>query len=140
MSTSQKSCLTKRVEALRSVSPDGRQFENYSRAFLNRCHISLKRLGLNLECHKAENSGSGAYSGSEAYIAQRSPTFGTVLDKFIADERLKEIKARRPGEIVDEGLKFSTTTAYLSVIKLHLRPAWGKVPLSDINHSPCKSG
>jgi integrase len=71
-------------------------------------------------------------NGSEAYIAQRSPTFGTVLDRFIADERLKEIKARRPGEIVDEGLKFSTTTGYLSVIKLHLRPAWGKVPLSDI--------
>ncbi len=72
------------------------------------------------------------FNGSEAYIAQRSPTFGTVLDKFIADERLKEIKAYRPGEIVDEGLKFSTTTGYLSVIKLHLRPAWGKVPLSDI--------
>jgi integrase len=72
------------------------------------------------------------FNGSEAYIAQRSPTFGTVLDKFIADERLKEIKACRPGEIVDEGLKFSTTTGYLSVIKLHLRPAWGKVPLSDI--------
>jgi len=33
-------------------------------------------------------------NGSEAYIAQRSPTFGTVLDKFIADERLREIKAR----------------------------------------------
>jgi hypothetical protein len=33
-------------------------------------------------------------NGSEAYIAQRSPTFGTVLDKFIADEHLKEIKAQ----------------------------------------------
>jgi hypothetical protein len=31
-------------------------------------------------------------NGNESYIAQRSPTFGTVLDKFIADERLKEIK------------------------------------------------
>jgi integrase len=72
------------------------------------------------------------FNGSEAYIAQRSPTFGTVLDKFIADERLKEIKACRPGEIVDEGLKFSTTTGYLSVVKVHLRPAWGKMPLSDI--------
>ena len=71
-------------------------------------------------------------NGSDAYIAQRSPTFGTVLDKFIADERLKEIKARRPGEVVDDGLKFSTTTAYLSVIKLHLRPRWGTVQLTDI--------
>jgi integrase len=71
-------------------------------------------------------------NGSDAYIAQRSPTFGTVLDKFIADERLKEIKARRPGEVVDEGLKFSTTTGYLSVIKQHLRPAWGTVQLTDI--------
>jgi integrase len=61
-------------------------------------------------------------NGVDAYIAQKSPTFGTVLDKFIADERLIEIKARRPGEIVDDGLKYSTTTGYLSLIKLHLRP------------------
>jgi hypothetical protein len=61
-------------------------------------------------------------NGVDAYIAQGSPTFGTVLDKFIADERLIEIKARRPGEIVDDGLKYSTTTGYLSLIKLHLRP------------------
>jgi integrase len=71
-------------------------------------------------------------NGSEAYIAQRSPTFGTVLDKFIADERLKEIKAYRPGDIVDEGLQYSTTTGYLSVIKQHLRPKWGDVQLIDI--------
>jgi integrase len=71
-------------------------------------------------------------NGSEAYIAQRSPTFGVVLDKFIADERLKEIKAQRPNEIVDEGLNFSTTVGYLSVIKVHLRPSWGKKILTDI--------
>jgi integrase len=71
-------------------------------------------------------------NGSEAYIAQRSPTFGTVLGKFITDERLKEIKAQRPGETVDDGLKFSTTVGYLSVIKVHLRPAWSKVILTDI--------
>jgi integrase len=71
-------------------------------------------------------------NGSEAYIAQRSPTFGTVLDKFIADEHLKEIKAQRPGETVDDGLKFSTTVGYLSVIKVHLRPSWSKVLLTDI--------
>jgi len=71
-------------------------------------------------------------NGSDAYITQRSPTFGTVLDKFITDERLKEIKSRRPGEVVDEGLKYSTTTGYLSVIKLHLRPAWEGVQLTEI--------
>jgi integrase len=71
-------------------------------------------------------------NGSEAYIAQRSPTFGTVLDKFITDEHLKEIKAHRPGETIDDGLKFSTTVGYLSVIKVHLRPSWSKVLLTDI--------
>ena len=71
-------------------------------------------------------------NGSEAYIAQRSPTFGTVLDKFITDEHLKEIKAQRPGETVEDGLKFSTTVGYLSVIKVHLRPSWSKVLLTDI--------
>ena len=54
------------------------------------------------------------------------------FDKFIADERLQEMKVRRPGEIVDEGLKYSTTTGYLSVIKLHLRPKWGSVQLTEI--------
>jgi len=71
-------------------------------------------------------------NGSDAYIAQRSPTFGTVLDKFIVEESLKEIMARRPGEIVDDGLKYSTTTGYLSVIKQHLRPTWEMVQLTDI--------
>jgi integrase len=71
-------------------------------------------------------------NGSAVYIAQRSPTFGTVLDKFITDEHLKEIKAQRPGETVDDGLKFSTTVGYLSVIKVHLRPSWSKVLLTDI--------
>jgi integrase len=71
-------------------------------------------------------------NGNESYIAQRSPTFGTVLDKFIVDERLREIKASRPGEVVDDGLKFSTTTGYLSVIEQHLRPKWGTVQLTDI--------
>ncbi len=71
-------------------------------------------------------------NSNDAYIAQTSPTFGTLLDKFIADERLKEIKAYRPGDIVDEGLKYSTTTGYLSVIKQHLRPKWGEVQLTDI--------
>ena len=71
-------------------------------------------------------------NGNESYIAQRSPTFGIVLDKFIVEERLKEIMARRPGEFVDDGLKFSTTTGYLSVIKQHLRPTWGTVQLTDI--------
>ena len=71
-------------------------------------------------------------NGSEAYIAKRSPTFGTVIDRFIAEARLKEINARRPGEFVDEGLKFSTTVGYLSVIKCYLRPDWGKVLLTDI--------
>jgi integrase len=71
-------------------------------------------------------------NGNESYIAQRSPTFGTVLDKFIVEERLEEIMARRPGEFVDDGLKFSTTTGYLSVIKQHLRPTWGTVLLTDI--------
>jgi len=71
-------------------------------------------------------------NGSEAYVAQRSPTFGTLLDKFITDARLKEISARRPNETVEEALKFSTTIGYLSLIKVHLRPTWSKVALVDI--------
>jgi len=41
----------------------------------------------------------GSMAAMPAWL--RAPTFGTVLDKFIADKRHKEIKAHRLGETVD---------------------------------------
>jgi integrase len=59
-------------------------------------------------------------------LALAAPTFNAVLDRFVEDERLLEIKQRRPGDRCDvEGeLSYSTVISYLSVIK-QVRVQWG---------------
>jgi integrase len=54
------------------------------------------------------------------------PTFDAILDRFIEEEKLLEIKQRRPGDrCVDDGeLSYSTVVSYLSVIK-RVREKWG---------------
>ena len=58
-------------------------------------------------------------------LAILEPTFNAVLDRFIEEERLLEIRQRRPGDLCDEGeLSYSTAVSYLSVIK-QVRAKWG---------------
>jgi integrase len=59
-------------------------------------------------------------------LAILEPTFNAVLDRFIEEEKLLEIKQRRPGDRCDaEGeLSYSTVSSYLSVIK-QVRMKWG---------------
>jgi integrase len=54
------------------------------------------------------------------------PTFSAILDRFIEEERLLEIKQSRPGDRCDgDGeLSYSTVNSYLSVIK-QVRVKWG---------------
>ncbi len=59
-------------------------------------------------------------------LAVMEPTFNAILDRFIEDERMMEIKQIRPGEQrEDDGLSYSTVLSYLSVIK-RVRAKWGK--------------
>lgn len=55
------------------------------------------------------------------------PTFGDLLDRFIADEKLIEIKERRVEERAPVGdlLAWSTASSYLSRCNL-LRERWAK--------------
>jgi integrase len=58
-------------------------------------------------------------------LAVMEPTFNAILDRFIEDERMMEIKQIRPGEQrKDDGLSYSTVLSYLSVIK-RVRAKWG---------------
>ena len=59
-------------------------------------------------------------------LAILEPTFAAILDRFIEEERLLEIKQRRPGDRCEgEGeLSYSTVISYLSVIK-RVRERWG---------------
>ena len=59
-------------------------------------------------------------------LAILEPTFAAILDRFIEEEKLLEIKQRRPGDrCMSEGeLSYSTVVSYLSVIK-RVREKWG---------------
>jgi integrase len=51
-------------------------------------------------------------------LAVKEPTFNAILDRFIEDKRMMEIKQIRPGEqCEDDELSYSTVLSYLSVIK-----------------------
>jgi integrase len=59
-------------------------------------------------------------------LAILEPTFAAILDRFIEEERLLEIKQRRPGDRCESEseLSYSTVISYLSVIK-RVREKWG---------------
>jgi integrase len=61
------------------------------------------------------------------------PTFNAVLDRFIEDERLLEIKQLRPGDRspAEGDLSYATAASYLSVIK-QVRLKWGGARLTRI--------
>jgi integrase len=58
------------------------------------------------------------------------PTISSLLDRYIDDERLNEIKNRKPGERAPgkDELAYSTVTSYLSLCKL-IRENWGTTSL-----------
>jgi integrase len=64
-------------------------------------------------------------------LAVLDPTFDLILDRFITEERLLEIKSVRPGERSDDigELSYSTASGYLSNIK-RIREKWGTTRLS----------
>jgi integrase len=57
------------------------------------------------------------------------PPFDTVIDRFIAEEQLEEIKAGRANSGT---VHYSTANAYLLLLKRHLRPLWGSVPVNAL--------
>jgi integrase len=62
------------------------------------------------------------------------PTVGDLLNRFIEEEKLVEIKLRRPGERstrTDE-LSYSTATSYMSRLKA-IREKWGGTKLDELD-------
>jgi integrase len=60
------------------------------------------------------------------------PIFGTLIDRFIEEEKLLEICQQRVGETVIDGLQFSTACSYMSILEKHIRPRWGTIELSKV--------
>ena len=71
-------------------------------------------------------------NGGPAFKAKHNPTFGLVIDRFIKDEQLQEILQQPPGKVALDGLAYSTAAGYLSYLRKHIRPRWGKVPINAI--------
>ena len=55
------------------------------------------------------------------------PMFDALVDRFIAEEHLQEIKAGQDGGV--GAIRYSTAASYLQLITKHLRPRWQKTPL-----------
>lgn len=79
-------------------------------------------------------------NGADSYRAHNEPTLDLVIDRFIAEERLKEILLQPPGEVtIKGGIAYSTASAYMSYLRRHIRPRWGDVALRDIEAVEVKS-
>ncbi len=64
--------------------------------------------------------------------AKTVPTMGTVIDRFIQEEKLEEILAQPTGQVSVEGMSYSTAAGYMSYLQKWVRPRWGDVPLDRI--------
>lgn len=57
-------------------------------------------------------------------------TMGALIDRYIAHERLEEIKAGKKRQ--DGQLRYSSACAYLWLLNRHIRPRWGATPISSM--------
>jgi integrase len=71
-------------------------------------------------------------NGADAFRTRNEPTFGVVIERFVREERLAEILSQSPGEVMGDGLAYSTAAGYTSYINRHIRPRWQKTPLSGM--------
>jgi integrase len=63
-------------------------------------------------------------------------SFGGLCDRFITDERLRELDELKSGQQNTFGnMKVSTARSYLSIIENHLRPRWGALTVRSITAS-----
>lgn len=71
---------------------------------------------------------------------QGERTFGTLIERFIAEERLRDAKDQpRSIGVIEEDEQFdserldsSTAGSYLSMLKVHIRPRWENHRLSEV--------
>ena len=72
-------------------------------------------------------------NGDEAFVQKRQATFGTLINRYIEAERLKEIKALKPGDaFVKDGVQYATACSYLTSLNRYIRPRWGDTLLTEI--------
>ena len=72
-------------------------------------------------------------NGEEAFTQKRQATFGTLIDRYIEAEHLKEVKALRPGEaFVKDRVQYATACSYLTSLNRYIRPRWSDTLLTEV--------
>jgi len=72
-------------------------------------------------------------NGNEAFVQKQQATMGALVERYIETERLRDVKALRPGEALIEGaVQFSTACSYLTTLDRYIKPYWNDVPLIDV--------
>lgn len=78
---------------------------------------------------------SVVFSLNDTSKMSKTTPFGMVIERFIVEERLREIAAQPTGPVKEKGMAFSTALGYLSYFKNHLQPRWGTTAIEAIR--PC---
>lgn len=72
------------------------------------------------------------FSLNDAASMTKSTPFGLVVERFIVDERLREILAQPVGSITEKGLAYATANRYMSTFRVHILPRWANTPIDAI--------
>jgi len=100
----------------------------------------LKQLTLSAALYPTESKALSALqpmllkiNGEQAFVQKREATFGTLIDRYIEAERLKETKAIKPGDaFVKDGVQYSTACSYLTSLNRYIRPRWSDTLLTEV--------
>lgn len=62
----------------------------------------------------------------------KTTPFGMVVERFIVEERLREIVAQPVGQVTEKGMSYATAKGYLCYFRNQVLPRWGEVPIQAI--------
>lgn len=72
-------------------------------------------------------------NGPRAFRSQITPTFGIVIERFMREERIRDILKQKPGvTTITDGISYSTARGYRSYIICYIEPKWDRVPITDV--------
>ena len=108
------------------------RFRNHAEAGSPLRQITLSTLEFPTEAKARVAVQSRVAELNGAPKAKTVPTMGTVIDRFIKEEKLEEIIAQPTGQVSIESMAYSTAAGYLSYLQKWIRPTWGDVPLDKV--------
>jgi integrase len=72
------------------------------------------------------------FAMNDTSAMNKTTPFGMVVERFIVEERLREIASQPVGPVGLPGVAFSTAIGRLSCFRKHILPRWADIPIQDI--------